>query len=218
MEKKNKKPTVLARLQVLHEQVGMLIAEEVRKSTREREYVIGSRGVFHGHGVSEVVDYYGKTFPFNAETEFVPANASTTFCFGVEHVVEESVIPGVPETTSSHFGVEHPFALQHLLINDEDAPHFEVVGVFVGGGSAIPMNTFRHIPASRFAESVEPRVLFKGAASSKLDPVCVMVKNTSTEPRKFRARVIGREVFMPAAPDVEFVFPEMDERGLPVKP
>ncbi len=127
------------------------------------------------------------------EDGLIVPGAPARMTFGVEFAEPGSEIPGLPETARMVHGIEHPFASERLSIDDGDAAHFAVDGLLFGqkvvfdssyGGTGVP--------ASRFAESAVPPICFHyyiypGAS------VMLMVRNVSSEPRPFRARLIGLE-------------------------
>ena len=131
---------------------------------------------------------------YEVDVELPPDLSSVTF--GVEFKVPDTEIFGLPETAQMVFGVERDFTLDHLLINDEDAVHFVVRHVFAGGAQAV-WRTDAEISASKFAASVTSPILLNTKPQVRGLSIAVVVVNKTAEPKRFRAKIIGRERIVP---------------------
>lgn len=118
--------------------------------------------------------------------------------FGDEVVTEQFV--GIPETGERRITVKRNFIPEMFVVSDEDAPNFLIRGLFFGSrtvwGFSCP-----GVPATRFAESATPALKFDPETDACRDLVVVAgydliadVINTTAEPKRFRARFVGREL------------------------
>lgn len=184
---KDKPKTRIEELTEVHRVVSRLLVEEARRHTRPREYTVAKMTQETGMTQGPLMRSYDGSVE-------VPPGETFSFFFGVEHEVLGSGIEGLPETVERTFSVEFPFAMEHLVIEDEDAPHFTVSGIYLGGHALL------YSPAgfsgARFG--AERRVTFTKRNTMSVGKILTVVaKNTSDAPRKFRAKVVGREVCAP---------------------
>lgn len=119
--------------------------------------------------------------------------------FGVDCLIEDTCFRGIPETGTHKFGVEFDFIPDTLQVRDEDAPHFTIYNIYFAARAAWIGG--KGVSASRFAERVEiasrgtVRQLVFGEEFpvAKHCEVVAHVTNVTQEPRRFRARLVGRE-------------------------
>ena len=165
---------------------------------QDREYPFGA--VRDSHLFRATVD--GK--PAIAELikhtvdEPIPPGEERECCFGVDFVYDKGH-EGLPETVIRRFGIERPFLFGALLIDDECAQHFAVAAIYVGVTGLWWAES--EVPGFRFAESTNPRVVFKKPAQMG-QVVIAKVKNTSAEPQVFKAKIVGKE---PVDPKVKLL-------------
>lgn len=179
------KEKILASIDTLRAEV--LALQDVPREVKlqDREYGIGRvqrcRPTVSGVAVN-MAEYK------NPADEPITPGEEVSILFGEDFVLEGSGVPGLPETDECCFGVKTYFRLESLVIDDECAPHFSVSVLAVG---AETMWGYPSVPGTRFAASA-PRVNFNKTARPRI-VVSAMIKNTSKEPRVFRAKIVGKE-------------------------
>lgn len=120
-------------------------------------------------------------------------------------------IPGYPETQCFHkTPIEKlPFQLRYVETTPEIAPHFNVVNVFFGATGQLTINR----------DGVSCQILNKRPAISTLGrcqpflSICLLVRNTSKEPRKFKAKLVGDDVEPMAKPVLHRAAAALPRRG-----
>ena len=133
--------------------------------------------------------------------DFLAPPGDSTFLFGVEMRRAMERVRNIPETDIVAFGVESAFTFKRLLVDADDAPHFDVVCVWLG-------ETYVHwppsvvIPATRFVADDASAPEFLDTAP-QYTSIMVVVRNKSGAPQRFRARVVGREKMLPVTCNTE---------------
>lgn len=156
-------------------------------SVKKLESVLGALDRIRDDLVNEII----KVKPFRLrvyekEVE-VPAGKSVNIEFGVDFVLPQTIVLGLPETAETHFGVEFDFIIRHLIINSEDAPYFDVNHFFYG--TKILWNHQKKVAAIKFVD--ESVCIDKTVERG--NTITVTVTNTSDVPRKIRAKIVGEE-------------------------
>jgi hypothetical protein len=119
----------------------------------------------------------------------VEPSASASFLFFVRFQIPGTEMLGLPETKAWSEGFERIFFIEELRVNDEDAPYFVIEQFSIS--QRLFLSPQAGVQAARFANSSPaiPINYYADAGQSGL----IVVRNTSDEPRSFRAVLKGRE-------------------------
>lgn len=137
--------------------------------------------------IEEVIPWTPREYSVEHE---VGPGARVGTSFGSEWIVPGTMMFDLPETVQKEFGISHPFRVQHLLVDDKIAGHFDIHAITVGASYLWNVNAT--IPATKFSAALDQKIDLKSFITPGLT-LGVVITNKSAEKQTFRARVTGTE-------------------------
>lgn len=127
---------------------------------------------------------------YEVERDWVPPNETTTIRQqSIRIPRSDSGIAGYPETqVIIESGVEHPFRISWIDVEEKCRPHFSVIQCYVGQAGQWDCAE-SGVSAEILAK--KPSIAFTLVSRGTF--ITLSVRNTSTIARPFRARLIGVE-------------------------